>query len=141
MVPQNESTESDRTESSLPPLQTEQVPPLEVVFRDEHYIAVVKPHGLLVHRAPQTPKEDPVLLQQLRDQIGQYLYPVHRLDRPTSGLIVFGLHSDAAARLVRLFTDRKVSKSYHAVVRGFVPPTGLIDLLFASDSERRRIPI
>ena len=120
------TTEANRTPAQ--PVETEVYGPIEVVYRDEHYIAVVKPNGLLVHRAPQTPKEDPVLLQLLRDQIGQYLYPVHRLDRPTRGLIIFGLHSDAAARLVRLFTDRKVKKSYHAVVRGFVPPAGVIDL-------------
>ncbi len=86
-----------------------------------------------MHRAKQTPSEEPVLLQQLRDQIGQYLYPAHRLDRPTSGVIVFGLSSDAAARLVHLFTKRQVEKTYHALVRGFFPEHVTVDLKLRID--------
>lgn len=102
--------------------------PIPVVYRDEHFIAVNKPAGLLVHRAKQTPSDEPVLLQTLRDQIGQFLYPAHRLDRPTSGLIIFGLCSDAAAKLVHLFTTRQVTKKYLAFVRGFFPEELTVDM-------------
>lgn len=101
---------------------------LEILYRDEHVIAVNKPAGLLVHRAPQTPRDQPVLLQKLRDQIGQMLYPAHRLDRPTSGIVVFGLHSMAAAGLVQEFTQRRVTKGYEALVRGYVPERMQIDV-------------
>ena len=102
--------------------------PLTILYQDEHFVAVDKPPGLLVHRAELTPRDETVLLQKLRDQIGQFLYPVHRLDRPTSGLIVFGLTSPAAAALVDLFTRRQVVKRYRALIRGYLYPTGKIDL-------------
>lgn len=108
--------------------QFEQETTIDVVYRDDYYVAVNKPPGLMVHRAKQTPKEEPILLQLVRDQIGSFLYPAHRLDRPTSGIVIFGLQSDAAARLVKLFTRREVSKTYLALVRGFTPQSGAIDL-------------
>ncbi len=101
---------------------------LPILYLDEHYVAVNKPPGLLVHRAKQTPREEPVLLQMCRDQIGKFLYPVHRLDRPTSGVIVFGLTSEAAARLGELIAGRRVRKVYRAIVRGFLYPAGKVDL-------------
>lgn len=100
---------------------------LEVLFQDEHYVAVFKPAGLLVHRTPFSTPHEPILLQQLRDQLGRFLYPVHRLDRPTSGLIVFGLSSEAAKRLAFEFSERRVGKYYQAIARGWLPPEGVID--------------
>ncbi len=63
----------------------------------------------------------------LRDQLGQWVYPVHRLDRATSGVLVFGLSSEAAQRLAQLFKERQVRKCYWAVVRGFIHSRGVID--------------
>ncbi|HAR10102.1 MAG TPA: pseudouridylate synthase, partial [Cobetia sp.] len=57
------------------------------------------------------------LLQRLRDQIGQHVFPVHRLDRPTSGLMVFGLSPQAARKLSTAFEEQQVSKRYLAIVR------------------------
>jgi len=91
-----------------------------VLFKDAHYIAVHKPSGLLVHRSWLS-QDRVFLLQQLRDQIGQRVYPVHRLDRATSGVIIFGLSSESAQALNQVFTDQQVSKSYHAIVRGWLP--------------------
>ena len=101
--------------------------PLQVVYRDENYVAVFKPAGLIVHRSQSTQSREPVLLQYLRDQLQSRVYPVHRLDRPTAGLILFGLNGAAAAKMVDLFTHRKVSKYYQALVCGFTPNSGLID--------------
>ena len=101
--------------------------PLQVVYRDENYVAVFKPAGLIVHRSQSTQSHEPVLLQCLRDQLQCRVYPVHRLDRPTAGLILFGLNGAAAAKMVDLFTHRKVSKYYQALVCGLTPDTGLID--------------
>lgn len=101
--------------------------PLHVLYQDEHLIAVFKPAGLIVHRSKMTLPHEPVLLQALRDQIGQFVYPVHRLDRPTAGIVLFGLHSEAAARMVQRFTDRQISKYYQALVRGYTDDTFVVD--------------
>lgn len=99
---------------------------LPILYRDERYIAVSKPPNLLVHRSPIS-QDETFLLQRLRDQIGRRVYPVHRLDRPTSGVIVFGLDSEAAAALCAGFEERGVEKRYLAVVRGWTDEEGLID--------------
>ncbi|MFO0012277.1 MAG: pseudouridine synthase [Planctomycetota bacterium] len=101
--------------------------PLHIVFQDEHYVAVFKPAGLMVHRGPRSSADEPFLLQALRDQLGAYVYPIHRLDRPTAGLVVFGLHREAAAELGRLFQDRQMTKHYQALVRGFVEGALVVD--------------
>ena len=83
---------------------------IEILFRDDHYIAVDKPAGMLVHRSRIAEGERVFLLQTLRDQIGRWVYPVHRLDRPTSGVILFAFSSEAARQMCEVFEQRKVSK-------------------------------
>ena len=73
--------------------------PLTILYRDEHYVAIDKPPGLLVHRSPIS-RDRVFALQTLRDQLGRHVYPIHRLDRATSGVLLFGLSADAARRLV-----------------------------------------
>ena len=99
---------------------------IPILFQDEHLVAVHKPAGLLVHRNAHAGRE-PFLLQMLRDQLGQRLYPVHRLDRPTSGLMVMALSPQAAHALALQFAGQGVSKTYLAVVRGFAPQEGVIE--------------
>ncbi|WP_211236229.1 tRNA pseudouridine(65) synthase TruC [Aliagarivorans marinus] len=94
--------------------------PLPIVFQDEHYVVVYKPAGLLVHRSWIAKQATVFAMQLLRDQLGQYVYPVHRLDRPTCGLLVMALSSEAAAKLSECFSNREVSKSYVAIVRGYI---------------------
>ena len=100
---------------------------LRILYQDEHLVAVHKPSGLLVHRSALARGETQFLLQQLRDQLGQRVYPVHRLDRPTSGVIVFALSSNVAALLSEKFSERQVEKRYLAVVRGKVPEQARLD--------------
>ncbi len=100
---------------------------LEIVYQDEHFIAMNKPAGLLVHRSPIDKYETRFAIQMLRDQIGQRVYPAHRLDKPTSGILIFGLTSQAAANLHEQFSQGLTNKTYLAVVRGFTPDTLLID--------------
>lgn len=109
------------------------VPEIEVLYRDRHLVAVHKPAGLLVHRNAHAGRE-PFLLQILRDQLGQRLYPVHRLDRPTSGLMIMALSPQAAHALALQFAGQGVSKSYLAVARGFTPLQDLIDEALKSES-------
>ncbi|MBX2836114.1 MAG: tRNA pseudouridine(65) synthase TruC [Gammaproteobacteria bacterium] len=100
---------------------------LEVLYRDEYLIAVEKPAGMLVHRSDIDRRETIFLVQTLRDQIGQKVFPVHRLDKPTSGVILFALSSEIARTLNLAFTQGEVSKRYLAVVRGTIDPRGEID--------------
>lgn len=101
--------------------------PLEVLYKDEHYIAINKPTGLLVHKSPIDKKETLFALQQLRDQINQYVYPIHRLDKPTSGVILFALSSEAASKISKQFQEHTIIKEYIALVRGWVDESGFID--------------
>ncbi|WP_075880940.1 pseudouridine synthase [Vreelandella massiliensis] len=101
--------------------------PLNILYQDESLVAVHKPSGLLIHRSALARGESEFLLQRLRDQIGQRVYPVHRLDRPTSGVMVFGLSAEVAGRLSESFTERQVDKRYLAVVRGKAPAEERLD--------------
>ena len=100
---------------------------LPILYRDEHYIAIHKPSGLLVHRSPIDKHETRFAVQELRDQIGQTVHPVHRLDRPTSGILIFAFDTAALAALAAAFEEKRIQKTYQAIVRGFAPEAGLID--------------
>ncbi|WP_110692772.1 pseudouridine synthase [Salinicola halophyticus] len=106
---------------------TAPVAPLAVIYRDARLIAVAKPPGMLVHRTALARGETRFVMQTLRDQIGQHVYPVHRLDRPTGGVLLFALDSDAAAALSLAFTEQQMTKRYLAVVRGWGPETVSVD--------------
>ena len=101
--------------------------PLDILYQDEYLIAVNKPSGLLVHRSMIDRHETQFALQLVRDQIGRYVYPLHRLDKPTSGALLFALSPDIARQVSLQFADNQVKKNYVAVVRGFCPEQGLID--------------
>jgi tRNA pseudouridine65 synthase len=100
---------------------------LEILFEDEHYVAINKPNGLLVHRTRIAEEKKEFALQLLRDQLGLRLHPLHRLDRGTSGVLLFAKSPEAAAPLVKAFQDREPEKIYLAIVRGFAPDSGTID--------------
>ena len=101
---------------------------IPILYQDEWYVACNKPVDLLVHRSGMAPRHQKTLLPILRDQLGQRVYPVHRLDRGTSGVLMFALSSEAAGKLSRLFEARMVEKVYLAVVRGWMRPVdGVID--------------
>jgi len=90
--------------------------PLEILYQDEYLIAINKPSGLLVHKSPIDKHETRFALQELRDQIGQYVYPVHRLDKPTSGVLLFALDREIAKSMSQYFRNNLVHKEYTAIV-------------------------
>ncbi|WP_153130422.1 tRNA pseudouridine(65) synthase TruC [Dechloromonas hortensis] len=100
---------------------------LKILFRDAHIVVIDKPPGLLVHRSEIDRHETRFAIQILRDQIGQRVWPAHRLDRGTSGVLLFGLSSEIASRLGKQFEAGTVEKRYLAVVRGHPPEHGSID--------------
>ena len=86
-------------------------PQLEILYQDKYLVAVNKPSGLFVHRSYLDRHEKYFALQLVRDLVGQYVYPVHRLDRPTSGVLLFALTEDTAQAMNELFSERKVQKT------------------------------
>ena len=98
----------------------------QVLYQDEYCIAVNKPHGLLVHRTSMSNDKD-FLLQRVRDQSGKKVYPVHRLDRPTSGVVLFAFSKETVAEFFKLFRERAAKKTYLALVRGWTDDSGVID--------------
>jgi len=102
-------------------------PVLNILYQDEYLVAVDKPAGLFVHRSYMDRDEVYFALQLVRDQIGQYVYPLHRLDRPTSGVLLFGLNQDVARIMGQAFTDKTIQKTYYALTRGHLESNGTID--------------
>jgi tRNA pseudouridine65 synthase len=100
---------------------------MQVLFHDDCLVAVNKPAGLLVHRSAIDQRERRFAMQLLRDQIGRRVYPLHRLDRPTSGVLLFALNVDVARCMSEQFSRGGVDKTYLAVVRGYTDEMGLID--------------
>lgn len=95
--------------------------PLAILFQDEHLVAIDKPAGMIVHpgREPEGPEW--IAMKRLRDELGKRVFPVHRLDRPTSGVLLFALDKKAAGLAQQAFERREVLKTYHAIVCGEVP--------------------
>lgn len=110
-----------------------------ILFEDAHFIAIHKPDGILAHRTKIS--EDTVfVLQLLRKQVGYRIYPVHRLDRATSGVLIFGKTKEAAAALSIPFRNQAVHKKYLAVVRGYVEEKGVIDYPLARSPKHDKQP-
>lgn len=111
-----------------PPCPASNANPLTEVYRDQWLLAVHKPAGLLVHRSPIDRHETEFALQYARAlNAGEHVYPVHRLDRPTSGLLVFARDPATASLLGKTLMAAEVHKTYLAMVRGWPDPVGTID--------------
>ncbi|MBK3515991.1 pseudouridine synthase [Carboxylicivirga marina] len=106
---------------------------LEIIYQDQYMVVINKPHGLLVHRSPIAADAEEFALQMLRDQIKKSVFPLHRLDRKTSGLLVFALSSSVAAKLQTIFEDSKTQKTYTAIVRGHFPDAIEVDYALTND--------
>ncbi len=100
---------------------------LEILYQDEWLVAVNKPSGWLVHRSWLDRDERVVVMQTVRDQIGRHVYTAHRLDRPTSGVLLMGLSSEVGRLLAQQFEAHQVQKRYHAIVRGWLTDSAELD--------------
>lgn len=109
---------------------------MKILYQDQHLVAVNKPAGLLVHRSNLDRNETDFAVQQTRDLVGQLVYPIHRLDKPTSGVLLFSLSSDIANDMSQKFREGKILKKYMAVVRGFTDESGSIDYPLRKIRER-----
>lgn len=100
---------------------------LNVLYCDDYLVAINKPAGLLVHRSNIDRHEKRFAVQLLRDQLGRRVFPVHRLDKPTAGILLFALDAGTAKAMMDVFVANQVAKSYVAVVRGYAEVEDVID--------------
>jgi tRNA pseudouridine65 synthase len=115
-------------------------PPIDLLFVDEHIVVANKPCGLLVHRGWDN--DDDVALFRVRDAVGAHVYPVHRLDRGTSGALLFARSAEIAAVLGRHLGAGRLQRHYLALVRGRPPAAGVIDHPIPNDETKgaARVP-
>lgn len=100
---------------------------LAILYEDNDIVVINKPHGLLVHRSKTDFYEKESAVDQLRSHFQKNIYTVHRLDKPTSGVLIFAFNKDSASSLSKQFENRSIKKEYVALVRGKPQKDGLID--------------
>jgi len=100
---------------------------LEILYQDEYIVAINKPSGLLVHKSMIDKHEIYFAMKILSEQIGKWVYPVHRLDKPTSGVLLFALDKHSAKLISTQFAEHTIEKQYICVSRGYVNSSGIID--------------
>ena len=110
----------------------------EIIYQDEYLVAIHKPAGMLVHRSELDAHETLFVLQLLGEQLGVHLYPVHRLDKATSGILLFALSSNTARLIQASFESHFIHKTYIAVVRGHCDEAGEIDHALSDKRDHRR---
>lgn len=110
--------------------------PLSVLHRDPWLLAVCKPAGLLMHRSALDAHEQDDLVGRLRQQLGAAVWPLHRLDKGTSGVVLLARDAVTASRLGEAFANGQVDKRYLALVRGWPAHSGEVDQALARDPEQ-----
>ncbi|NQZ57257.1 MAG: pseudouridylate synthase [Lentisphaeraceae bacterium] len=93
---------------------------LEILYHDQYLIAIDKPHGMLVHPGRTPEPREHIAMKVVRDMLNQKIHTVHRLDRPTSGVLLFALDPDSERIIKTAFENKEMEKRYFAVVRGKV---------------------
>lgn len=112
---------------------------LPIIYQDKHLVAVNKPNGMLVHRTKIAADATVFVLQELRNQLGgQKVYPVHRLDRKTSGVLLFGLTPAIVAKLQKSIEEKTAQKRYLALVRGWFPEKIEVDYPLTNDRGKQQ---
>lgn len=107
---------------------------IDIIYEDELMVVVNKPNNFLIHQSHYARNiQEPTLLDFLHTQLNTKLYPVHRLDRKTSGILLLLKDKSAVADFQALFTSNAITKTYYAITRGFAPPTGSIDFPVKND--------
>lgn len=107
---------------------------LEIIYRDEHLVAINKPHGLLVHRSSIAADTSEFALQLLRNQLNRYVYPAHRIDRKTAGVLLFALDKATESAMQQQFMNNEVQKLYLTIVRGHTPDHQEIDYALSKEN-------
>ncbi|QJE98220.1 RluA family pseudouridine synthase [Luteolibacter luteus] len=103
------------------------IPPLRILFQDEHLVAIDKPAGMIVHRGRDEDPPEWIAMKRVRDELDREVHVLHRLDRPTSGVLIFALDRKTCALVQQEFEHRRVQKTYLAVVCGITPEQWVCD--------------
>ena len=113
---------------------------LNILYEDDWLIAIDKPAGMLVHPGREPEPDEHIALKSVRNYLDQYAYVVHRLDRPTSGVLVFTKDQETQSKLSILFQTWKVQKKYFAVVIGETEESAEVDLPVKRNDESEAMP-
>ena len=102
---------------------------VSILYEDDYIVCASKPNNVVVHHAHHSRNvaDEASLLQLLQEQCGEKLYPIHRLDRKTSGILLLAKKSEYVAKFQELFTNNQIQKTYYGIVRGHAPETKIID--------------
>ena len=111
---------------------------LSILHEDKYLIAFNKGHGDLVHPSPIARNAHTTVQEQVQQQLGENYAPLHRLDRKTSGVLLFGKVPDQNRKFHELFTHQGIKKSYYAIVRGYIPTDGVIDYPLVNDRNKKQ---
>ena len=111
---------------------------LEILYQDEDFIAVNKPSGILVHRTAIAKDATEYVLQRLRDQVNRFVFPVHRLDRKTSGVLLFAFNKETTRKLQKSIEENAAEKKYLAIVRGYFPERAVVDRSLVSEKGKEQ---
>lgn len=113
---------------------------LKILYQDEHLIAIDKPAGMLVHPGRDPEPDEQIAMKALRNYLGQYVYIVHRLDRPTSGVLLFTLSKEVQSKVSIQFQKWQVHKKYYAVAVGKTSEEFEVDIPLKRDEESQPAP-
>jgi tRNA pseudouridine65 synthase len=105
----------------------------DILYQDDHLVAIHKPYGYFVHKTSLDATSDKIIMKLLRDQLGRFVYPIHRLDRKTAGVLLFALDKETHAIMSKKFEDRHTDKKYIAICRGHMDVSGEIDYDLTTD--------
>ncbi len=108
--------------------------PLPILYQDEFLVAIDKPAGMIVHPGREAEESKWIAMKRLRDQLDRQVFPAHRLDRPTSGVLLFALDKQTAGLAQQAFELRDVVKTYHAIVCGNAPERWTCETPLSSQS-------
>ncbi len=115
-------------------IDDDQHPVIEILFQDEFFIIVNKPSGLLVHAYKEC-TDQINLMKLVRLQTGHYLYPLHRIDRPVSGIVIFGINKEASSKLKDQWHDTSTEKEYLVLVRRDITEPGTFNFALSNDNK------
>lgn len=96
---------------------------IKIIYEDEYIIAINKPPGMIVHRTDTSPEDEIVALSLVRKYLKNRIFPIHRIDKKTSGVLIFGKTSKMAHLIHTQIIDKKVQKVYWAIVNNYSPPS------------------
>tara|TARA_R110000868_G_scaffold197846_3_gene444058 strand:- start:2174 stop:2860 length:687 start_codon:yes stop_codon:yes gene_type:complete len=115
---------------------------INIIYQDEYLVVVDKPSGLLVHPFKEASNERDNLMALLRDKVGKWVYPVHRIDRPVSGIVIFGFSGEIVSKIKEVWGDKsKTQKEYIALARGQISEPGTFDFELGNDKKVRQTAI